>query len=137
VNATALAARLDLDLDATGICLACLSFVSLPLDSGDERKARAEAARIAPDLWAEGLAAPLEAALERARRDGDPDAGDALREIDLAGPRARVVEAVVHRLAQELSERTRRARERNEPILPVLGFTPWREDGYTKGSDAR
>ena len=53
--AALLAARLDLDLDDTPICLACLSFVALPLGSGDEREARSWARRMSLDIWAEGL----------------------------------------------------------------------------------
>ena len=33
-----LAARLDLDVDDIGICLACLSFVSFAIHSGDARE---------------------------------------------------------------------------------------------------
>jgi hypothetical protein len=134
MDAFALATRLDLDLDNAGICLACLSFVTMPLGAGDGRRARRELVRITPDLWAEGLSDSLGASLERARLDGDPDAEEALREIELSGARARVVQAMVERLAIEQVERARLARERNESIWPALGFTPW--DGASgKGAD--
>ena len=124
-NDAALAARLDLDLDGSGVCLACLSFVSMPLDAGDLRKASREAVRIAPDLWADGLEAPMKAALERAWGDGVPYAEEAYRQVEVSGPRARIVQAVIHRFAAELVDRTRAARNRGEPIWPVLGFKPW------------
>jgi hypothetical protein len=134
MDAFALATRLDLDLDNAGICLACLSFVTMPLGAGDGRRARRELVRITPDLWAEGLSDSLGPSLERARLNGDPDAEEALREIELSGARARIVHAIVERLALEQVERARLARERNESIWPALGFTPW--DGASgKGAD--
>jgi hypothetical protein len=120
-----LAARLDLDLDGSGVCLACLSFVSMPLDAGDVRTAQREARRIARDLWADGLEAPMKAALEKARREGIPYAEEASRQVEVSGPRALIVQLVIHRFAAELVERTRAARNRGESIWPVLGFKPW------------
>lgn len=134
MDAFALATRLDLDLDNAGICLACLSFVTMPLGAGDGRKARRELVRVTPDLWAEGLSDSLGAALERARLGGDADAEEAIREIELAGARARIVGAVVERLALEQVERARLALERNESIWPAFGFTPW--DGGVSGKGA-
>jgi hypothetical protein len=125
LNDAGFAARLDLDLDGSGVCLACLSFVSIPLDAGDVQTARREAVRIAPDLWADGLEAPMKAALEQARREGVPYAEEASRQVEVSGPRALVVQAVIYRFAAELVERTRAARNRGEPIWPVLGFKPW------------
>jgi hypothetical protein len=52
--AAELAARLELNVQDIPICLACLSFVALPIGSGDEREARSWARRMAADLWAEG-----------------------------------------------------------------------------------
>jgi hypothetical protein len=135
MDAFALATRLDLDLDNAGICLACLSFVTMPLSAGDGRKARRELVRVTPDLWAEGLSDSLGAALERARLGGDPDAEEAIREIELAGARARIVGAVVERLALEQVERARLAVERNESIWPAFGFTPWDGGASGKGAD--
>ncbi len=122
MDATALAARLDLDLDAIGICFACLSIVSMTLDSGDERSARREVKRMAPDLWEEGLALPVLAALERARRAGDDDARVAIAEIERLGARSPVVKAIVRRLAQELSARMRADFDREFPkgrVVPI------------------
>ena len=54
-QAKGIASQLDLDLDDIGICLACLSFVSMAIDGGDERDVRGQLTRMTPDLWAEGL----------------------------------------------------------------------------------
>jgi hypothetical protein len=78
-EAAALAAVLELDLDDIGICHACLSFVSFAIDSGDERKVAGSITRIAPDLWAEGLAQPVRIALRRARERGVANAEEAIR----------------------------------------------------------
>jgi hypothetical protein len=43
-EAAALAAVLELDVDDIAICQACLSFVALAIDSGDERKVAGSAA---------------------------------------------------------------------------------------------
>ena len=102
----ALACSLDLDVDSSGVCLACLSFVSFPLDLGQERVARSWARRMARDLWEDGLADPLLAALARANDDGVPDAEAALLDVRTRGPRSPVVHAVVLRLAAELVERS-------------------------------
>ncbi len=51
-----LAAELDLDVYEVGICHACLSFVSFPLDDGDERKTAGAVRKFGPILWEEGLA---------------------------------------------------------------------------------
>ncbi len=116
--ADALAAQLDLDVDDLAICHACLSFVSFVIDSGDEREVRSWTRRIAPDLWAEGLAEPARMALRRARARGVKDADEAIRLVEERGPRSSVVHAIVHRLAAELSERA----ERN---LLKMGWQPW------------
>ena len=102
-----LAASLDLDVESSGVCLACLFFVSMPLADGDTAAARREARRLVADLWQDSLDARLTAALVRARDDGVPDAGAALDDIDSRGPRATVVRAVVLRLAAELAEQAR------------------------------
>lgn len=77
----------------------------MALDSADERAVRRELTRVAPDLWAEGLALPTRAALERARRRGDPDADAAIREVEHIDTGAKIVEALVLRLAQDLRDR--------------------------------
>jgi len=104
-QARAVTQALDLDLDAIDICLACLSFVSFPLRSGDEREVRRALASITPHLWEEGLALPAVAALERARRAGVPHAEAALADVTTFGSRSRVVREVVLRLAGDLGER--------------------------------
>jgi hypothetical protein len=131
----ALATRLDLDLKSAGICLACLSFVSMPLGAGNGQEARRELVRIAPDLWAEGLQRTLRDALEQARLNGDPDAEEGLREIELNGAHARVVHAVIERLALEQVDDARRALQRMESVWPALGFTPWEAGASGKGAD--
>jgi hypothetical protein len=103
----AFAAAIDLDVDTIGICHACLSFVSMPLDHGDLATARREARRIAPDLWDEGLAEPLLGALERARGDGLADAEAAWRDVQTRDPKSATVRAIVLRLAQDLADRVR------------------------------
>jgi hypothetical protein len=120
MDAYALAARLDLDLDAIGICLACLSIVSMELDSGDERAVRRALADVVPNLWGEGLALPVQAALEQAARAGDADAEAALVGVTGGGADSPVVHAIVRRLAQELSDRMRRDFERWFPKGQVV-----------------
>ena len=100
-------ASLELDVHSSGVCLACLSFVSMPLADGDEAAARRAARRVVPDLWHEGLAEPLIAALVRARHDGVPGAEAALDDVTTAGREPTVVRAVVLRLAAELAEQMR------------------------------
>jgi hypothetical protein len=106
-QADELARELLLELGDLEICYACLSFVAVPLELGDEQKAARESRRIAPDLWAEGLALPLQAALERGRRDGVRHATEAVEEVARRGPRARIVAAAIRRLAAQLVSQTR------------------------------
>lgn len=120
MDANALAARLDLELDSIGICLACLSFVSMALDSGDEREVRRAVNYFAPALWEEGLALPVRAALERASKAGDEEAETAIAELAERGPRSPVVKAIVRRLGQELGDRMQRDLERNFPKARVV-----------------
>ena len=89
---------------AAGVCLPCLTFVSFPLDSGDERTARREARKLAPDLWAEGLELTVLVALETAKRDGVAGAVEAIDDVQARGPRSPVVQAIVWRLAEQLVE---------------------------------
>ena len=101
-QAQALAQALELDVHEVGICHACLSFVSFPLDAGDDREVRRALAYITPHLWEEGLALPTLAALERARRAGVPQADAALADVNALGHRSRVVREIVLRLAADL-----------------------------------
>src|ERR671927_1442080 len=100
-QARAVAQALELDLDEIDVCLACLSFVSFPLRTGDDDEVRGALADVTPHLWEEGLALPAVAALERARRAGVPHAEAALSEIDALGSRSRVVREIVLRLAAD------------------------------------
>jgi hypothetical protein len=117
-DADLLAAELDLDVDDIAICHACLSFVSFAIDSGDEREVHSWARRIAPDLWAEGLAEPVGMALRRARNRDVPKVGEAIRSVEEKGPRSPVVHAIVRRLAAHLSARA-------QGDLLRMGFQAW------------
>ncbi|SRR6266542_2316618 len=116
--AAVLAARLELDLDDCPICLACLSFVSLPLGAGDEREARSWTRRMTFDIWAEGLAQPALLALRRARDDGVSDAEAGLADVDERGGRSLMAQAIVWHLAGDLAARAR-------GDLLKMGFKPW------------
>jgi hypothetical protein len=116
--ADALAAELDLDVDDLAICHACLSFVSFAIDSGDDHEVTCWVRRMAPDLWAEGLAEPVGMALRRARERGVADADEAIRSVEERGPRSQIVRAIVRRLAADLSARSR-------GDLLKMGFQPW------------
>lgn len=121
-RASALAAALDLDLDAAGVCHACLSFVSLAMDYGDERDVARELRRMTPDLWGDGLDEPALAAVRRAAERGVPDAVVALDELAQRGGQSAVARELVCRLAAELSARSRavlRARELAQDRLPL------------------
>jgi len=107
-RAAALAEQLDLDVMTSGVCLPCLTFVALPLDLGDDRKARREARRVAPLLWEEGLELTTLLALENAKRDDIAGARDAIEDVRSEGPRSAVVRAIVWRLALKLLEDMRR-----------------------------
>jgi len=117
-EAAALAAALELDVDDIAICHACLSFVSLAIDSGNERKVAGSITRMAPDLWAEGLAQPVRLALERARKRGVANAEEAIVTVGKSGPRSQVVRAIVRRLAADLSARA-------QGDLFRMGWQPW------------
>jgi len=117
-EAAALAAVLELDVDDIAICHACLSFVSLAIDCGNERQVAGSITRMAPDLWAEGLAQPVRLALERARKRGVANAEEAIVAVDKSGPRSSVVRAIVRRLAADLSARA-------QGDLFRMGWQPW------------
>ncbi len=121
-EAAALAAVLELDVDDIAICHACLSFVSLAIDSGNERQVAGSITRMAPDLWAEGLAQPVRLALERARKRGVANAEEAVVTVAKSGPRSPVVRAIVRRLAAELSARA-------QGDLFRMGWQRWPPEG--------
>jgi hypothetical protein len=58
LRADALVRELDLDLNAAGICHACLSFVSFALDDGDPSEISRQIRHMTPILWIDGLAEP-------------------------------------------------------------------------------
>jgi hypothetical protein len=117
-DAAELAGRLGLDLDDVGVCLACLSFVSMPLGWGDEREARRATFAITPDLWEEGLAEPARLALERARTDAVPGADAGPADVEARQGRSVTARAIVRRLAEDLAARAR-------GDLLRMGFQPW------------
>jgi hypothetical protein len=118
----ALVAALDLDVNAIGICHACLSFVSFPLDDGDEREAKRQARTMTPILWEEGLAEPALAAVRKAQRDGVPNAAAAMYELERHRGRSAVARAIVLRLAGDLAER---ARIRMENLARLRQSAEW------------
>jgi hypothetical protein len=124
MDAAALAARLDLDVRSVGICHACLSIVSMTLDSGDERAISRETKHIARDLWEEGLALPVNVALEKARQRGDPDAAAAIAEVERLGARSAAVKAIVRRLAEDLRRLVHEEFERDFPKASVRPLRP-------------
>jgi hypothetical protein len=111
-----LAAALELDLDDLPICLACLSFVTMAIDEGDDRKVRRQTNRMTPILWEEGLAQPARLALARARQRGIPGAAAALSEVERSGGRCAISRAIVRRLAEGLAARA-------QGDLLKMGFT--------------
>lgn len=106
-EATELAGRLELNMHDIPICLACLSFVAVPIGRGDEREARTWARRVAPDLWAEGLEQPVRLALRRAQEARAPRADEAIANVEARGPRGVVVREIVLRLGRDLDEHAR------------------------------
>ncbi len=116
-EAEGLAARLDFGLGDPSICEACLLFVSMPLAHGDEAEVRRAVAYFRHALWDEGLALPLQAALQRARRRAVPDADRALADIAERGSRAAIVGAAVLRLAAEQAREITGSRARPGKVL--------------------
>lgn len=102
--ADAVAAELEVDLDV-GICLACLSFVSMAIDGGDPKDVAREVRRMTPILWREGLAEPAVAALEGACARDVSGADVALADAERRWGRSAIARAIVLRLAAELSRR--------------------------------
>jgi hypothetical protein len=117
-QAKGIASQLDLDLDDIPICLACVSFVSMAIDGGDERDVHGQLNRITPDLWAEGLAQPARLALGRARERGVAGAEAALADVEKRGGRSLTAQAIVYRLAADLSARA-------QGDVFKMGFQPW------------
>src|SRR5712691_2851275 len=122
IRADALAAKLELDLDAVGICHACLSFVSFAIDRGDAAEIARQTRRMTPDLWEEGLAEPALVAVRRACLAQVPDAEAALEELERAGGKCGVAHAIVRRLAADLTRRTRITMKLEEVARPRLSL---------------
>jgi hypothetical protein len=118
IEARAIAQALDLDVDEVGICHACLSFVSFPLEAGNDGEVRRALAFFTPVLWEEGLERPARDALDRACRAGVAHAEAAAADVAARGPRSPVVRELVLRLAADLTERTGLE-------LARLGFKPF------------
>jgi hypothetical protein len=118
MNADAVAAQLELDVDDIPICLACLSFVSFAIDSGDEHEIRRWTRKMTPDLWVEGLALPARLAVQRACSRGIEGAADALADLEQRGPRSRTARAIVRLLGAQLSARAK-------GDLLKMGFEPF------------
>jgi hypothetical protein len=106
-NVQPFVAELDLELERTPVCLACLSFVSAGLRGGDERDARSWARRMTPMIWEEGLAEASLIAVREARDRGVRLGEQCLTDIERRGGRSVVARAIVLRLAGELAERER------------------------------
>jgi hypothetical protein len=104
-QAEELAAQLDLELD--GVCHACLCSVSFALEGGQPREIAGALTRMTPDLWDDGLEGQALAAAARACELGVPNACEALAELEHRGGKSIVARAIVRRLAEELSARTR------------------------------
>jgi hypothetical protein len=110
-RAVSLAATLEVGLHSPGVCPACISFVAMEIDDGNERRVAGQITSLAPLLWDEGLGDVVRTELERqARGGGGPDAVDALAELELRRERSPIFRAVVRRLGAELAEEVRRSR---------------------------
>lgn len=112
VRAAALAERLEIPLD--GICLACLSFVSSAVHTGDEADIRTWVRRMTPDLWHDGLDRIALRHVGSAAAD-DADAAEALADLERDGSRSATARAIVldlgRRLAAEEKARSTRWEE--------------------------
>jgi len=97
--------QLDLDLDL--VCPACLCVVSFALEGGEPRKIADALRRMTPDLWADGLEDHALAAAARACELDVPGAFEALVDLERRGAKSIVARAIVRRLAEQLSDRTR------------------------------
>jgi hypothetical protein len=104
-HAAEVAAQLDLDLDR--VCHACLCVVSFALEGGEPREIADALARMTPDLWADGLEGQALAAAARACERDVPNAFEALVDLERRGDKSIVARAIVRRLAELLSARTR------------------------------
>jgi hypothetical protein len=97
----------QLELDPGSVCFACLCIVSFALEGGRPNEIAAALTRITPDLWDDGLEGQVVAAAARACELGVPNAREALADLEQSGADSIVARAIVRRLAEELSDRTR------------------------------
>jgi hypothetical protein len=97
----------ELKLDSGRVCFACLCIVSFALEGGRPNEIAAALTRITPDLWGDGLEDQVMAAAARACELGVPNACEALADLEQHGADSIVARAIVRRLAEELSDRTR------------------------------
>jgi hypothetical protein len=100
VRAAELAERLEVPFD--GICLACLSFVSSAIHTGDERDVRTWVRRMTPDLWHDGLDEIALRYVGAAAID-DAEAAEALADLERDGPRSAMARAIVLDLGRRLA----------------------------------
>jgi hypothetical protein len=121
-RAQAFVAQLELTL--ARVCLLCLSFVSIPLDDGDEREVARQLRAMTPALWADGLDAQAFAAVRAACARGIRDGPAALADLESAGPRSAVAREIVRRLAFMLVTRERQERRLEALARPQLGLAP-------------
>lgn len=98
-----------LDVGRLPICLACLSFVAIPLGDGDEREAKRWARRMTPDIWHEGLAGPALAAMHAAVAEGVEGAAAALADLEANGGRSKTARELVLYLAADADRRMKKA----------------------------
>ena|SRR5215831_14345139 len=104
-HADEVAAQLDLDLDR--VCHACLCVVSFAIEGGEPREIADALAQMTPDLWADGLESHALSATRRACELDVPNAFEALADLERRGAKSIVARAIVRRLAEQLSARTR------------------------------
>ena len=102
-QADALAEQLELRLDC-GICLACLSLVSMEIDEGERHAIVGTTRRMTPILWNEGLARNALAAVAAAAKLGIPYATEGLVDLELNQSHSVVARAVVARLGSLLAQ---------------------------------
>lgn len=116
-HARALVDELELDVNDSGVCKACLCFVAFAIDNGDEKDARRQTFALARPLWEEGLALHARLALERARVAGVPRAAEAIADVEQRGHRSPVVRAIVRRLGEGLLAEMELPR--GAPVIPL------------------
>jgi hypothetical protein len=108
-RAVALAATLRVELNSPGVCPACISFVAMEIDGGNERRVAGQITSFAPLLWGEGLGEVVRAEFELRSRSGGDAAKEALAELVARRERSPIFRAVVRRLAAKLAEGVRRS----------------------------